>query len=182
MLVLTLRGTPFVYQGEELGLTDAYVPADAIVDVDGRDPERSPMPWEPPSQAGPTAGFGEGSSWLPVHQDAERLAAQQQVGGSESFLELYRALIALRRSEPALTVGGYRSLEAAPDVFAYVREHEGRRIAAVLNFAPFPRPMPEEAAGGRLLLSTQGAATDAAQLAPEEGRLVAIDGGDRPER
>ncbi len=177
MLVLTLRGTPFVYQGEELGLTDAHVPAEAIVDVDGRDPERAPMPWLPPSQAGPAAGFGEGDPWLPVHQDAERLAAQQQVGDPESFLELYRALIALRRSEPALTVGGYRSLDAAPDVFAYVREHEGRRIAVVLNFAPFPRPVPEEAAGGRLLLSTDGSVPEGGELAPEEGRVVAIGGG-----
>jgi glycosidase len=56
VMLLTLRGTPFLFQGEELGLTDGAVPREALVDVDGRDPERVPMPWEP----GPAAGFTTG--------------------------------------------------------------------------------------------------------------------------
>ena len=55
-MLYALRGTPFVFQGEELGLPDAEIPADRVVDVDGRDPERAPMPWRPPSRPGPAQG------------------------------------------------------------------------------------------------------------------------------
>ncbi|MEA2219361.1 MAG: alpha-glucosidase [Solirubrobacteraceae bacterium] len=177
MLVLTLRGTPFLFQGEELGLTDVPVPPEAIVDVDGRDPERAPMPWAPPSQAGAGAGFGAGAGaaepWLPVHPDAERLAASVQEQDPGSPLAFYRALLALRRATPALHAGTYRSVPAPPDVFAFVREHDGRRVLVALNFAPFPRALPPEAAGGRLLLSTR-ADPDDAELAADEGRIVEL--------
>ena len=176
MLVLTLRGTPFLYQGEELGLTDAHVPSERIVDVDGRDPARVPMPWAPPTQAGPASGFGDGDPWLPVHQDAERLAVAAQADDPASALELYRALIALRRAEPALRAGAYRSLDAAPDVFAFVREHEGRRLLVALNFAPLPRPLPRQATGGRLLLSTRHDA-GGSELRPDEGQVIEIAAG-----
>ena len=175
MLVLTLRGTPFLYQGEELGLTDAHVPAERIVDVDGRDPQRAPMPWAPPTRAGTAAGFSEGEPWLPVHQDAERLAVEVQAGDPASTLELYRALIALRRAEPALREGTHRSLDAAPDVFAFVREHDGRRLLVALHHAPFPRPLPAEANGGRLLLSTRHEPSGA-ELEPDEGRVIELAG------
>jgi alpha-glucosidase len=173
MLVLTLRGTPFLFQGEELGLTDVPIPPEAVVDVDGRDPERAPMPWAPPSQAGPGAGFGAAEPWLPVHPDAERLAASVQEQDPDSPLGFYRALLALRRATPALHAGSYRSVAAPADVFAFVREHDGRRVLVALNFAPFPRALPSEAAGGRLLLSTH-ADPDEAALAGDEGRIVEL--------
>jgi alpha-glucosidase len=62
LMIYALRGTPFVYQGQELGMSDATVPPDRVVDVDGRDPERAPMPWLRPSVAGPGAGFTTGWS------------------------------------------------------------------------------------------------------------------------
>jgi alpha-glucosidase len=163
VMVLSLRGTPFLYQGEELGLTDGAVPAEVVVDVDGRDPERVPMPW----QTGPGTGFTSGRPWLPTHQDADRLAVSVQAGDAASSLELYRALIALRRATPALQHGSYRSVRAAPDVFAYVREHDDERVLVALNFAPFPRPLPAEADGARLLLST-GAGPPDGELAGDE--------------
>ena len=174
MLTLTLRGTPFVFQGEELGLTDVPVAPEAIVDVDGRDPVRAPIPWAPPSEAGPGAGFSTAQPWLPVHPDAECLAASVQAQDPGSPLAFYRALLALRRATPALHAGSYRSLPAAPDVFAYVREHEGARVLVALNFAPFPRALPGEAAGARVLLSTRADPGEAA-LAADEGRILAID-------
>ena len=70
-MLYALRGTPFVYQGEELGLPDAEIPPDRVVDVDGRDPERAPIPWRPPSEAGPGAGFTTGDPWLPLTSRAE---------------------------------------------------------------------------------------------------------------
>src|SRR3954449_7239593 len=68
LMLYALRGTPFVYQGEELGLPDAEIPPDRVVDVDGRDPERAPIPWRPPSEAGPGAGFtaADAEPWLPL--------------------------------------------------------------------------------------------------------------------
>jgi alpha-glucosidase len=171
VMVLTLRGTPFLFQGEELGLTDGAVPADAIVDVDGRDPERVPMPWEP----GTGAGFTSGRAWLPTHPDTDRLAVAVQQGDPASSLELYRSLIALRRATPSLQHGSYRSVHAAPDVFAYVREHQGERVLVALNFAPFPRPLPAEAEaeGARVLLST-AAESHAGELAGDEARVFAL--------
>jgi alpha-glucosidase len=173
MLVLTLRGTPFIFQGEELGLTDVPVPPERIVDVDDRDPERAPIPWDPPSVAGPGAGFSTGEPWLPVHPDAERLAASVQANDSGSVLAFYRDLLRLRAATPALHSGSYRSVSAAPDVFAYVREHEGRRVLVALNFAPFARELPSEAQGGHLLLATHPAPADA-ELAGDEGRIVEL--------
>jgi alpha-glucosidase len=170
VLVLTLRGTPFLYQGEELGLTDGAVPAEATVDVDGRDPERVPIPWT----SGPGAGFTTGRPWLPTHPDAHRLAVGAQEGDRASSLELYRRLISLRRATPALRDGSYRSLHAAPDVFAYVRQHQADRILVALNFAPFPRPMPHEADGARVLLSTT-AEPPAGGLGGDEARILALD-------
>ena len=61
MMICTLRGTPFLYYGQELGLPDAEIPPEQVVDVDGRDPERAPMPWRRPSRAGPGAGHENGS-------------------------------------------------------------------------------------------------------------------------
>jgi alpha-glucosidase len=169
VMVLTLRGTPFLYQGEELGLTDGAVPPARVVDVDGRDPVRVPMPWEP----GPGAGFTTGEPWLPVHPDADRLCVAAQAGEPGSALALYRELLALRRATPALQVGAYRSVEAAPDVFAYVREDPGptrQRVLVALNFAPFPRPLP---ADGRTLLSTH-ADPPPAELAGDEARIIEL--------
>ena len=169
VMLLTLRGTPFLFQGEELGLTDGAVPPEAAVDVDGRDPERVPIPWEP----GPGAGFTTGRAWLPTHPDADRLAVSIQRGDPTSSLRLYRALIALRRRMPALRHGSYRSVHAAPDVFAYVREHQGERVIIVLNFAPFPRALPAEAETGRVLLSTH-AGPHAGTLAGDEACIFEL--------
>src|SRR3954464_2677589 len=106
MLLITLRGTPFLFQGEELGLLDVPIPPDRVVDVDGRDPERAPLPWEPPSTAGPGAGFTSGEPWLPMSPDAESVNAAAQARDPRSVLALYRALLALRRAEPELQAGG----------------------------------------------------------------------------
>jgi len=77
LMLYALRGTPFVYQGEELGLPDAEIPPERVVDIDGRDPQRAPVPWRPPSEAGPGAGFTTGEPWLPPVADAERLCVQR---------------------------------------------------------------------------------------------------------
>src|SRR6202035_3269112 len=102
MLICTLRGTPFLYYGQELGLPDAEIPPDRVVDVDGRDPERSPMPWRRPSVAGPGAGFTTAEPWLPVVADAEHLCVEAQQHDPVSTLVFVRALLRLRSRELTL--------------------------------------------------------------------------------
>src|SRR4051812_29877257 len=121
LMLYVLRGTPFVYQGEELGLPDAAIPPDRVVDVDGRDPERAPVPWERPSVAGPGAGFTTGDPWLPLVEDAERLAAAAQRDDPASTFSLARRLAWLRRGDPTLQTGGQRTLDAGEDLLAWVR-------------------------------------------------------------
>ena len=157
LMLYALRGTPFVYQGEELGLRDAEIPPERVVDIDGRDPERAPMPWSPPSEAGPGAGFTTGEPWLPLVADAERVCVERQAADPRSTLMLTRRLAALRARTPALRVGDQRTVEAGSEVFAWVRECDGERLLAAVNFAGVQVPLRLRTAlpsSATLLLST----------------------------
>lgn len=134
MLLLTLRGTPFLYNGDELGLPDVAVPPERVVDVDGRDPQRSPMPWT----TGPGAGFSNGEPWLPMVRDPGSWSVATQEDDPRSMLTLHRLLLELRRSEPALHVGSWAPVEAPADVLAYDREHAGSRFRILLNLGKRP--------------------------------------------
>ncbi|MBN1992172.1 MAG: DUF3459 domain-containing protein [Anaerolineae bacterium] len=145
MLLLTLRGTPTTYYGEEIGMENVPIPPEFVQDppalnqpeiahIVGRDPERTPMQWDD----SPNAGFAAPgvTTWLPVDNDyVERNVARQEKDPT-SMLSLYRALTGLRRAEPALSGGDYASIEAgANDVFAYLRTAPGAgRFVVVLNF------------------------------------------------
>jgi len=174
MLLVTLRGTPFIYQGDELGLSDVPVGPDQVVDVDGRDPGRCPIPWEPPSRAGAGAGFTTGRPWLPVDPAAERVNAATQGDDAGSVLSLYRALLALRRAEPDLQAGDLRFLDAGDqDVLAYTR---GEHHLVALNFAPEPRraalPGPASVALSTHLGRIAGEEAQVLELAPDEGVVL----------
>jgi alpha-glucosidase len=185
LMLYALRGTPFVYQGEELGLPDAEIPAERVVDVDGRDPERAPIPWRPPSQAGPGAGFTSGEPWLPITDRAEELCAERQHADPASTLNLARRLAWLRREEPLLQSGEQRSVSAGRDLLAWLRiGPDGARLLAVVSFAAservFERPG-DLPATGRLILSTaadhgrsEQVALDDLRLAPSEGMLIGL--------
>jgi alpha-glucosidase len=140
LMITTLRGTPFVFEGCELGLPDAEIPPDRVVDLDGRDPERAPIPWEPPSKAGKGAGFTTGKPWLPLVSDAERLNVATQSDDPLSTLSFARRLLGLRRELRALQDGGQRSLDAAPDLFCFVRELDDTFLVA-LNFSSSEVPL-----------------------------------------
>jgi alpha-glucosidase len=144
MLLLTLRGTPTLYYGDELGLHDVVIPAELVHDPWeknvpglglGRDPERTPMPWE----STPNAGFTSGTPWLPVSPDYPTINVAAQRDDPTSMLTLYRRLIALRRATPALSIGSYLGLEAPGNVLAYIRTHAGQRCLMVLNLGSQPQ-------------------------------------------
>ncbi len=180
MLLLTLRGTPTIYYGEELGMQDVPIPAALVVDIRemnlpgqglGRDPQRTPIHWDRTANA----GFTTGTPWLPLADDAADCSVETQRSNPDSMLALYRRLLELRRAEPALAVGSYAPVPAAGPILAYVREHLGRRLAVVLNLESEPArwPVPEELTGARPLLSTHGSHQPSTE---EDGEMLV--GGD----
>jgi alpha-glucosidase len=157
VLLLTLRGTPTLYQGEELGMVDVPVPHHRVRDPWeinvpglglGRDPVRTPMPWSDE----PFAGFSTTEPWLPLNDDWPLMNAERQARDTGSMLAFYRALIALRRTRRSLTHGGYRTYQASDHVLAFERSHEDERLLIVLNLSGTPRTF--DAPRGRPLLST----------------------------
>jgi alpha-glucosidase len=185
MLLLTLPGTPILYQGDELGLVDVPIPPDRAVDPvarlipgRGRDPERTPMPWD----GGPGAGFTSGRPWLPVGDgnQARHVAAQRD--DPASMLTLHRRLLRLRRATPALHAGAYHPVEADGDVLAYLRTTPGgARYLVALNLGPHPARLagPALALAGRAALSTHpdrdGApVADPLDLRGDEGVVVEL--------
>jgi alpha-glucosidase len=117
VLLLTLRGTPFLYQGEELGLDDALVPDRDRVDPGGRDGCRAPLPWT----AGAPHGWAGAVPWLPFPPDAGGRSVEAQRADPGSILHLYRALLGLRRDSPALRFGALARVPSPSDVLAYIR-------------------------------------------------------------
>ena len=99
-------------------------------------------------------GFSDGKPWLPLGPDVASCNAAAQTDNPASMLSLYRALIALRRTTPELTLGDYRSLEASCDLLAYARGHQGGRVLIVLNFGRVPASFDASRSPGQVLLST----------------------------
>jgi alpha-glucosidase len=183
MLLLTLRGTPTIYQGDEIGMTDVPIPPERVQDPWernvpglglGRDPVRTPMQWD----ASPNAGFAHAGAepWLPLAPDWSAVNVAAQAADPRSMLSLHRTLLALRRAEPALSVGSYTHVEGADeDVLAYERRDDatGRRLLVALNLGGRERALPAGGASGRVLLSTHMDGGAAPRLRPDEG-VVAV--------
>jgi alpha-glucosidase len=184
MLLLTLRGTPTLYQGDEIGMEDVPIPPELVRDPWernvpglglGRDPVRVPIPWD----AGPGAGFTTGRPWLPLPPDRAARNVAAQAADPRSTLALHRALLRLRRSEPALSVGDHAPVLAEGDVLAYERRAPGGRFLVALNMGGRPREPAGLPAGGRVLASTHmdraGEATgDAVRLRADEGLVIGL--------
>ena len=130
VLLLTLRGTPFLYAGEELGLEDAAVPPERVLDPGGRDGCRAPLPWE----AAEPHGWASAEPWLPWPPDRDVRSVERQRADEGSVLHLYRRLLQARRTSPALRQGTWRRLPAPEGVLAFLREHAGDRRAVIVNF------------------------------------------------
>jgi alpha-glucosidase len=161
MLLLTLRGTPTLYYGDEIGMRDVAIPPELVQDPWeknvpglglGRDPERTPMQWD----SRPNAGFTTGIPWLPLSADYPVVNVTVQRDDQTSMLTFYRRLIELRRETPALAMGSYTSVEASGDVLAYIRSHADQRWLVVLNLGPQPQRLDARRVEiqGRIVLST----------------------------
>lgn len=185
-LLITLRGTPFIYYGEEIGMANARIPHRQLQDpmgkklwplFPGRDGARTPMQWD----ASPYAGFSSTAPWLAVNPDytVKNVASQQMDSGS--LLSFYRRLIWLRQRTPALAFGDYRPLIEKPAAFlAYQRCHGGQTVQVFLNFTGRRIVVRLPTAGAsRVLLATcraEGEKLDPArlELQPYEVIIAAI--------
>ncbi len=186
MLLLTLRGTPTMYCGDEIGMHDVVIPMEQVRDPFeknvpglglGRDPERTPMQWSGSEQA----GFTSGRPWLPIADDYQTVNVALERDRASSILTLYRRLIELRRAEPALSVGGFAPLPVRDDLMAYIRKTDDRRLLVVLNLGARPESfgISDLQCRGSMLLSTYldrdpDTLRDRLDLRGDEGAIIEL--------
>jgi alpha-glucosidase len=161
MLLLTLRGTPILYYGDELGLYDGIIPPECVQDPWekrvpglglGRDPARTPMQWD----TSPNAGFTTGTPWLPLAANAQAMNVAVERDDPTSMLTLYRCLLALRHATPVLATGAYVALAAQGDILAYRRTDTEQTYCIVVNLSGQPQHFDLCQVGGaqKVVLST----------------------------
>jgi alpha-glucosidase len=156
LILLTLRGTSVLYYGDELAMRQVAIPAERVLDVNGRDGARTPMPWGDVDWRAP---------WLPVGETVRSVAQQQ--ADATSVLRFTRALIALRRARDDLVAGGYAPLDSPPGVWCWRR---GEATAVAVNLSDVPAPLE---LGGEVLISTTDG-LDASRLEPWAGVVLAL--------
>ena len=186
MLLLTLRGTPTLYYGDELGLSDVEIPPADVQDPRelrepglglGRDPVRTPMPWD----TCVNAGFTMARPWLPLNSDWPERNVWRMTTQPLSILTLYRKLLATRRAHLSLSIGDFALLDSAGDVLAYERRHDKERSLVALNLGSRPQrlALPDWAIAHRSFLSTVDDATlitdGVVQLRENEGIILTSD-------
>jgi len=191
LLLLTLRGTPFLYYGEEIGMQDVRLRYRQLRDpytrrywpfLRGRDPARTPMQWD----GSPQAGFTTGDPWLPLSADAMTTNVAAEAGDPTSLLALYRTLIWIRRTSAALSLGTYREVTGGPlSCLVYLREAcctSKERLLVAVNFSRQRHEfsLPSIEAEGVVLLSTDPQFTGRpfdprrVHLGPDEALLIRL--------
>ena len=187
MLLLTLRGTPTMYYGDEIGLADVPIPPDTVQDPweknepglgVGRDPQRTPMQWS----ADPQAGFSRARPWLPLADDFQKNNVEVLKRDPSSILSLYRNLITLRSQHPALRVGDLQLLHSDGNLLSYERRGAAERIFIALNLGQQEEEVeiPSHEGRPRLLVSTHpnreiGAFDLPLTLQPDEGVVLLLE-------
>ncbi len=164
VLLLTLRGTPFLYAGEELGLEDAVVPPAQVVDPGGRDGCRAPIPW----LVAPPHGWAGADPWLPFPPASGERSWEARRADEGSILHLYRRLLAARRRSPALQRGTLELLPAPDGIVAYRRASEDERCDVFVNMSERAVTLP---VSGAVEITSDGQPF-AGTLAPDTALLV----------
>ncbi len=186
MLLLTLRGTPTMYYGDELGMTDGVIPPSEVQDPAeknqpgigmGRDPERTPMLWD----GSTNAGFSTGKPWLPIGRDFAGQTVEAERGDAGSMLSLYRTLLRLRREHRALSWGDIYGVKPSGEsgwpVLVYRRTDGEERMKVLLNLSG--EPQIASCPPGRVLVSTEVGRegkeiSGDVRLGPGEGVVVVL--------
>lgn len=185
VLLLTLRGTPTLYYGDELGMRDVPIRPDQVRDTfekrepgkgNGRDPERTPMLWD----SSRNAGFSSSTPWLPVGKDYASINVEKESLDPHSMLSLYRSLIILRQATPALSSGRLVPDTAKSGILSYSRSLGSDTFLVVLNFSSTSVTYARPPLKGAIVLSTHldrasEAVSDKITLRPDEGVIVRID-------
>jgi alpha-glucosidase len=187
MLLLTLRGTPTIYYGEEIGMTDVPIPVDEIRDPQGlnmpgknlsRDPERTPMQWD----GSDNGGFSSAKPWLRPSSEYKRRNVESQKGDPYSMLSFYKQLLELRKTEPSFISGDYTPVHLDKQSLAYIRTANGEKaFIVVLNLSHRPcyLNLQHIKISGKVVLSTSPELkdtiiTERIQLSGDEGVIVEL--------
>ena len=193
-VLLTLRGTPFIYEGQELGfsnvawpsigdyndissrgqyeiaLNEGFSPQEAMkfVHFFSRDNARTPMQWN----TGDNAGFTTGKPWLPVHDDYAVQNGEVEMWDENSVFSWYRQFVEFRRSHPALRAGSYQELLPNDEqIFAFARTVGSHQLVTVVNFSLEPAKIPEAIIAGKTLVMDSEGPGETAILRPLEARI-----------
>jgi len=179
-LLMSMRGSVCLYQGEELGLTEAYVAYEDLQDpygirfwpkFKGRDGCRTPMPWAADNRNG---GFSDGKPWLPVAMEHMARAVAEQDDQGDSTLAFYRRMIGFRKTRPELAKGDFTLLRAEGDVVMFTRAHAGARLICAFNLSDAARDISLPQGNWTLCNEAPFAAPDARLIGPWQA-LFAIE-------
>ena len=184
MMLLSLRGSPCLYQGEEIGMVQGRIPRSKIQDpagrkfwpfYRGRDGCRTPMQWD----SSPHGGFSTAEPWLPVNPDWSSRNVDTQIQDGRSLIHLYRDLIALRKGHAALSRGTMQLVDPDhPHILSWRREHDDEHLLVALNLSARSQSLsvdPETV--GEVLISTHEEPRDTHSphiLQPHEGRIIRL--------
>ena len=161
MLLLTMKGTPFIYYGEEIGMENAFIWRRDVRDrlgkrfwpiYQGRDKARTPMQWSKDEHA----GFSNSKPWLPVNKGYGKLNVDAEQQDEKSLFILYKKLLQLRKEYPALQNGAWEAIvKGENSVLIYLRKSENQQLWVLLNFSPFSKKvLIDKPLTGKILLST----------------------------
>ena len=193
-----MQGTPYIYQGEELGMTNVQYEIEDYRDIEtlnmyrerldkgyakeeimhsihakGRDNARTPMQWDDTENA----GFTTGTPWIKVNPNYKEINAKSQVNDKDSIFSCYKRLIQLRKEYPVFVDGEFRLLlEEDENIFAYERVSEGQKLVVVCNFYEKTIELPREVSveGMELLLGNYAEIKEPSVLRPYEARMYIL--------
>ena len=193
-MIMTLRGTPYVFEGQEIGMTNGdFKDLGEVEDIEShnvygmatkslhlpkrmawrmiqrtsRDNARTPMQWT----AGENAGFTTGKPWLKVNGNHTEINVESELAREDGVLSFWKRMIALRKELPALKDGSFASLYESGSVYAYERRVEGERLIAVVNMSPKVQKMPKlDGIDGEVIISSYNEVCD--DLMPFEFELI----------